>query len=351
MEKKKSTAIEFTILSCKGLQLDSNPKSSSSPSIHHFSDLLLRRNKPRSLVSLCLGVLGQFFEDIVADLSDVASEFPPDAKLAMVAIARRRQLLNDHVLLSLAESSWALLDISGSDVSDSGLSKVAEMCINLQAVDISRCDKITVHGVSALINNCRSLEILRLGGSPRSEFTARGSLNILKPELNDVEGDSWEDLDSVDIGKGALSLRWLVWPKIDENSSSTLATECPRIIVNPKASPIGFRGLQVPTEALASIPLDHSIVEDIDPKTWAVSGAARRATVSSVFASTVAAPEISMAEKFRLAFLERDARLAPKRAKNARQHRRRAEKEWLLSSSDAKAVLLASQASKYLRNK
>lgn len=54
----------------------------------------------------------------------------------MVAIARRRQLLNDHVLLALAESSWALLDISGSDVSDFGLSKVAEMCTNLQAVDI-----------------------------------------------------------------------------------------------------------------------------------------------------------------------------------------------------------------------
>ena len=54
----------------------------------------------------------------------------------MVGIARRRQLLNDDVLLALAENSWDLLDISGSDVSDLGLTKVAEMCSSLRAVDI-----------------------------------------------------------------------------------------------------------------------------------------------------------------------------------------------------------------------
>lgn len=57
-------------------------------------------------------------------------------QLAMMAIARRRQLLDDNVLLALAESSWELLDISGSDVSDFGLTKATEMCSNLRAVDI-----------------------------------------------------------------------------------------------------------------------------------------------------------------------------------------------------------------------
>ena len=42
----------------------------------------LRRNKPRSLVSLCLGVIGQYLEDIVADLTVIASDFPPDAKVS-----------------------------------------------------------------------------------------------------------------------------------------------------------------------------------------------------------------------------------------------------------------------------
>lgn len=57
-------------------------------------------------------------------------------QLAMAAIARRRRLLSDDVLISLAESSWELLDISGSDVTDSGLSTVAKICTNLRAVDI-----------------------------------------------------------------------------------------------------------------------------------------------------------------------------------------------------------------------
>lgn len=56
--------------------------------------------------------------------------------MAMAAIARRRQLLNDAVIISLAESSWEILDISGSDVSDFGLASVAERCKVLRAVDI-----------------------------------------------------------------------------------------------------------------------------------------------------------------------------------------------------------------------
>lgn len=56
--------------------------------------------------------------------------------MAIAAIARRRKLLNDEVITSLADTSWQILDISGSDVSDSGLAEVAKMCKSLQAVDI-----------------------------------------------------------------------------------------------------------------------------------------------------------------------------------------------------------------------
>lgn len=45
------------------------------------SDPPMRRNKPPSLVSLCLGVLGQYLEDIMADLADIVMEFPPDTKV------------------------------------------------------------------------------------------------------------------------------------------------------------------------------------------------------------------------------------------------------------------------------
>lgn len=48
-------------------------------------------------------------------------------------------------------------------------------------------------------------------GCPRSEITARQCVSILKPKLNHVEEDSWEELENVDIGSGSQSLCWLVW--------------------------------------------------------------------------------------------------------------------------------------------
>lgn len=133
-------------------------------------------------------------------------------------------------------------------------------------------------------------------------------------------------------------------PKIDKDSQETLTVECPRIIVNPKPSPLGFRGTEVPREALQQFTLDGPIVKDINPKTWAISGfVTSRNHLVPVSSSS---NELSMAEKFRLAFLERDSRLAPKRAKNARQHQRRAERERLMMDTRAKALALASEATK-----
>lgn len=115
----------------------------------------------------------------------------------------------------------------------------------------------------------------------------------------------------------------------------TLSSECPRIIVNPKSSPFGYRRVHVPHEALMRTVLDDFILKDIDAKTWEV----KIATSSSVANSSA----LPIAERFRLAFVERDARLAPKRAKNARQHKRRAERDWVSVSTDAKAIALASK--------
>lgn len=222
-------------------------------------------------------------------------------------------------------------------------------------------------------------------------------MSFLKPNLSDVEGDSWEELDAVELIQSAQSLRWLVWvccffsfeihvsdmcgsvicviakstwpntmcklevvvqqlynlanilqfnilqPTIDKDSQEMLASECPRIVVNPKPSLLGFRGTEVPQAAVMQLVLDDPIVKDIDPKTWAVPGFnASRAAVLPVANPN----ELSVAEKFRLAFLERDTRLAPKRAKNTRQHQRRAEREWVTTDIEAKALALASRANR-----
>ncbi|XP_062229583.1 uncharacterized protein LOC133927234 isoform X2 [Phragmites australis] len=344
MDKGKSVVAELAA-SLSDVRVTPRRKPSSvlpAPSFYSLS----KKAKPRKLVSLCLGTLGQHLEDIITDISEFAAFFPPHIKLAIMSIARRRKLLNDEVLTSLAESSWEILDISGSDVTDLGLTTVANVCSNLRAVDISRCEKITTAGVSEIVCHCPSLEILRCGGCPRSEFTARRCLNLLKPKLNSLEEDSWEELDTIDIGGGAESLRWLVWPKIDDNSKATLAEECPRVTVNPQPSPFDLCGSKVPSEALASIPLDHSVVADIDPKTWAVSAAPRRIAAPL---NPDAPPEIPIAERFRLAYVEREARLAPKRAKRERQQRRRAEREYVMNDINARSIVLAAQASRNLR--
>lgn len=56
--------------------------------------------------------------------------------MAIAAIARRRNLLNDDIIVALAESSWEILDVSGSDVSDFGLSQLVKMCKAVRAIDI-----------------------------------------------------------------------------------------------------------------------------------------------------------------------------------------------------------------------
>lgn len=115
--------------------------------------------------------------------------------------------------------------------------------------------------------------------------------------------------------------------------------------MNPKPSFFGHKGIDIPRYALPGVALDDFVVEDIDSKTWAVPGCRIRATPTDLTLI-----ELPIAERFRLAFVERDARLAPKRAKNARQRQRRAEREWVTTNTSAKSMVLAAQMTKNLRS-
>ncbi|GAB2277792.1 hypothetical protein Dimus_012496 [Dionaea muscipula] len=352
MDKRESPAT----LSASFQKLDLNSSTSNitktfnatTAASFQFPVLLpFKRTKPPSLISLCLTVVGKHLEDVIPDLGEIAISFPADIKMAIAAIARRRKLLNDEVIISLADASWEILDISCSEVTDFGLQKVSEMCTSLLAVDISRCSNITPLGVSQLVQHCHALQTLRCGGCPRSDNTARRSLGLFKPNLNDMEGDSWEELDTTEITQCAGSLQWLVWPRIGSDLLESFSAECPRVEVNPK--PLlpfglkGIKGIEVPREALPDTVLDERILEEIDPSTWSVFAPPAPKNVPT----TISTPsELSVAEKFRLAFVERDTRLAPKRAKNARQHQRRAEREWMMTSAEAKAIVHASRVTR-----
>lgn len=142
----------------------------------------------------------------------------------------------------------------------------------------------------------------------------------------------------------------LLQPRIDKDSLEMLSMECPRIVVNPKPSFLTYSLHEVPREALPDVALDEPFVKDIDPETWVVRGVVKIPTTTPSLSLT-SSSELSIAEKFRLAFAERDARLAPKRAKNARQQQRRAERDWMMSSDEAKAVVFASKATRSLRKR
>ncbi|KAG0567164.1 hypothetical protein KC19_7G115900 [Ceratodon purpureus] len=304
----------------------------------------------RSLVSLCVGYLGEHLEDLIEDIDDIAPAFPFHVKGKLLAIARRRGLLCDELLASLADNSWEILDVSGSDVTDASLIVAAQTCPRLQDVDISRCNKLTPTAVRALVEHCPSLRTLRCGGTPMSDTVARKSISHILPKLNrNEEEDSWEALETKPVAEGAQALRWLVWPGIDANSRERLANECPRIVINPIFSWKTY-GV-VPRAAQPRVVLDEFLLDDIDPKTWAVvTKVAVRLPKAAVSTTDELKNELSVAEKFRLAFVARDERLAPKRAKNARQNQRRAEKAWLSSDTEAKSHVWAGIARKSLKN-
>lgn len=130
-----------------------------------------------------------------------------------------------------------------------------------------------------------------------------------------------------------------------------MATDSPRIILNPQpSSPFSIRRVdEIPRAVLPNIVLDEISIEDIDPKTWVVKdiNSNPRNIASS---SSLPSSDISMAEKFRLAFLERDKRLAPKRAKNARQHQRRMERNSFSTNANGKSIAFAMNDQKYFEN-
>lgn len=46
-----------------------------------YTVLAIKKRKPPSLVSLCLGVIGRHFEDIIEDLTEIAANFPSNMKV------------------------------------------------------------------------------------------------------------------------------------------------------------------------------------------------------------------------------------------------------------------------------
>eukprot|EP00898_Chlorokybus_atmophyticus_P001109 jgi/Chlat1/199/Chrsp1S03036 len=292
---------------------------------------------PRTLLATCLGFIGQHLEFLLEQLAeegDVLSRIlPPPIKASLLALARRRKLLADQVLLEFLDDSWTLLDVSDSQVTDASLKHASAFCSRLNAVDISWCANLTAEGVVSLVRSSTELQVLRCGGCAANDAVMRKVIRALVPKLrHDEDRSGWEELDDVVVG--AHSLRYLVWPSIDEKSLEFLTKEWPKLRVNP------IVGRSCPLEADARVALDSTLIAGVDERSWTSSiassstqaqlddrltaGAAMMRTFLAKRGIDVDFSTLHIAERFRLAYVLRDERLAPKRAKNTRQAARRA---------------------------
>lgn len=124
-------------------------------------------------------------------------------------------------------------------------------------------------------------------------------------------------------------------PSIDEASLLRLEKEFPRVTVNPK------RRRDLPYYARLDEPLDGPLLDGIDPTSWAHQvGNGKEDSLKSQRSTD--ATVVPIAERFRLAYVERYERTAAKRAKNKRRQERRAEKDFVANDIMARALILAS---------
>jgi hypothetical protein len=195
-------------------------------------------------------------------------------------------------------------------------------------------------------------------GCERSNCAARGALAALLPRLLEQGAASdavdWEAEAGAAHACAAPRLRWLVWPEADARTASRLARWCPRITlvcgsppqrsmgactphVTARAGACGALPLAAPRrpppetgrpitlpppQADLSVALDAPVLAALSPLLIADEG--DNAAPACFVAPTAALPvRAHIAELFRRAYEARDLRLAPKRAKNARQRQRR----------------------------
>ena len=215
----------------------------------------------KALKWLVVDLLAAHVDELIEVAGEALRALPPDARHALLAVARRKACLDDAALGALVDETATALDVSGCGdaVTDTGLrALVARGALrSVVAADITSCRGITADGIRELVSGAPNLEVLRCGGDPACNAACRAAIapthpgGGVLPRLLDSRRrslESWEalapshgddgtlrekpDSDGVAaFGEGARSLRWLVWPDIDRISRGRVAQRCPRVCV------------------------------------------------------------------------------------------------------------------------
>lgn len=269
---------------------------------------------------------------------------PLATKQALLASLRRRLSAAGSTACcrcvgALVDVRYELLDLSGLPLSDSCLSDLAPRISRVRSLDLRRCTGVTRHGLRALLAAAHSLELFRCGGCAQSDAAALAAVACLLPSrLAGEDEESWEVSTKWEVSSGlpccASKLRWLVWPEAPPRVRALLQRRCPRIRLLPEPqdscmsdcfasrppgdTPPGTP-VVLPYGSNVAHPLDAVILAALAPL---VRDDTSPSSLNASF-SHAAEPVIHIAELFRLAYVAREERLLPKRAKNARQRRNR----------------------------
>jgi len=279
-----------------------------------------------SLQGLCLGCIGEHIEEFLECGAGVAALLTPEQRGALASIARRRGLLHGATLKALVDPGWLMMDLSGSSrLCDPVFLSMLASLRNLQALDISRCDSLTVPSLRRLPSLCPQLIHLRLGGSQLSTACAIKALKHILPRVQAIEEDSWEDMVNISFSNGLVQLEVLFWADCPPKQRQYLAKTCPKVAVYCHDScvcstPAVCSGRQTPCCWPA---LDLPLAEAIGPAAW-------RALHRS--ADALRREPLPIAERFRRAIDEHEAQVV---AKAERNHRQRMNRQAMLNADIA----------------
>ncbi|KAK9837476.1 hypothetical protein WJX81_005159 [Elliptochloris bilobata] len=301
-----------------------------------------------TLYRICLGLLAEHVEEVL-ELGELVQPYlPADARLTLLAVARRKEILDDAALATLVDGDWTALDVATSAVTHDGLLSALRQLPRLRALDLSWCENLGPATLREAARLCPSLETLRVGGSSNAVAAAEAALQyivpLVRPSSGSAAGESWEELpdpDSTLCAEGRLAhLRHLVyhWPLHGAVSLAMLRALCPRLACNPQPG-------RAPEVADPAIDLDEPALDALahlgvaGHKAWLVGYAPRGAGNAS---GTVEAPSTgsgaavaarkdfvrgpalpSLAERFKAAYASRAAKLSAEHARNLRRAERR----------------------------
>lgn len=276
-----------------------------------------------SLQSLCLGVLAIHLKELIEYGEHALPLLPSEAKLSLLAAARRRGELTNTALNLLVDSSMPVLDIHStcSQVSSSSiLSATRIMAPILRSMDITG-SIVSPRFLSSLAEAAPLLQIFRFGGfvAKDPEAMSEAVLRLLPVlEQTDAVVDSWEEsfveeeLASGGGGGGGgirgsgrlMHLRCLIWPEMPYETKILCQNASPAVCFNQSRE----KGKKLPPTFNPEVELDGEYLEKVaGHEKWRKLG--QEFDESNTSTSTCA---IHIAEKFRMAFESQEKRLKKK---------------------------------------